>query len=89
MKRPVCVWVGSHCCWTIGGLAAYPLRMDRKTIDATLASMKPEEIDDAIWMVGMFERWGSMDRAEADEWWRRIAAWQRLSTIEEQPQEPS
>ena len=38
--------------------------MDRNTIDATLASMKPEEIADAIWMVGVFERWGGMGQAD-------------------------
>ncbi len=48
--------------------------MDPKTIDATLASMKPEEIEDAIWMVGVFQRWGSMSAEEADQWQRKILA---------------
>jgi hypothetical protein len=44
-----------------------------------LARMKPEEIRDGLWMTGVFERWGSMTTAEADEWRRRILARQGSS----------
>ena len=40
--------------------------------------MTPDEIRDGFWLVGVFERWGSMSPSEADEWRRRIDARQRF-----------
>lgn len=43
-----------------------------------LSLMKPGEIEDGLWLVSVFERWGSMSPEEADEWRRRILARQRF-----------
>ena len=47
--------------------------MDVARIDAVLSVMSPEEIQDALWFIGVFERW-VMPVAEAYEWRRRIVA---------------
>ena len=39
-----------------------------------LARLTPAEFRDGLWLVGVFEEWGSMDQAKADEWrWRIVA----------------
>jgi len=53
--------------------AMYPAKMNE-----LLARMKPEEIRDGLWMIGVFEDWGSMSAEEADEWRRRMVARQRF-----------
>jgi len=53
--------------------------MNIARIDATLARMTAEEIADGLWIVDVCERFGTMNRAEADEWRRRIVArWEFL-----------
>jgi hypothetical protein len=37
-----------------------------------LARTTPDEIRDGLWLVGVFEDWGSMSRDEADEWRRQF-----------------
>ena len=49
--------------------------MDTSRINTLLAEMTPQEIHNALWYVAVFERAG-MTQAEADEWRRRILAWQ-------------
>ncbi len=55
-------------CWTLSAcnrlstlkhqrFPPYRLAWTPRPSDATLASMKPEEIEDAIWMVDVFEWW--------------------------------
>jgi len=51
--------------------------MNTARIDATLATMTADEIADGLWIVSVCERFGTMDRAEADELRRRIEARQR------------
>ncbi len=45
--------------------------------NALMAEMTPEEIGEALWYVEVFE-WTGISRQEADEWRRRIVAWQRF-----------
>ena len=47
-----------------------------------LTRMTPDEIQDGFWLVGVFERWGSMNQSEADEWRRRIIARQRFLDLD-------
>ena len=56
--------------------------MDTQLIDAVISSMTPEEVRDGLRMVSLFERWGSMSQAEADEWRRRIAAWEQFLAMD-------
>ena len=46
-----------------------------------LARITPEEIRDGFWLVGVFEDWGSMTTAEADEWRRWIEARRRFLAL--------
>lgn len=57
--------------------------MDPARIDARLATMTPEEIAVAMWMIDVFDSW-NMTRDEADEWRRRIRArWEFLGLSED------
>ena len=47
--------------------------MDAAGMDAILACLRPDEIRDALWLIGVFERW-NMSAEEAGEWRRRILA---------------
>ena len=47
-----------------------------------MARMTPEEIEDGLWFVDGCECNGNMDRAEADEWRRRILARQRFLELD-------
>jgi hypothetical protein len=40
--------------------------MDTARIDSTLALMQPHELQDALWLVSVCERFGSMGPAAAD-----------------------
>jgi hypothetical protein len=51
-----------------------------------IAKMTPDEIRDGLWLVGVFEDWGSMTQDEADEWWRRIVSRQQF--LELDPSQP-
>ena len=55
--------------------------MDSAKMNALLSLMTPEEIEDGLWLVSVFERWGSIDQADADER-RRILATQRFQEID-------
>ena len=59
------------------------------TTNELLARKKPEEIGDGLWMIGVFERWGSMTQAEADEWRRRFLARQQFLTLPDYPADSS
>ena len=52
--------------------------MDSVKMSELLTHLKPEEIKDGLWMIGVFEDWGSMSADEADEWRRRILACQQF-----------
>ena len=52
------------------------------------AEMTPEEIENALWYVEVFEKVG-MSRQEADEWRRRIVAWQRFLALNPHTAAPS
>ncbi len=54
--------------------------MNASRMNAVLAEMTPEEIGQALWYVEVFEKVG-MSRQEADEWRRRIVAWQRFLAL--------
>jgi len=56
--------------------------VDLETIDRTLDLLTPEEIQQALWFVAVCERKGTMRRAAADEWRRRILARQRFLELE-------
>ena len=43
-----------------------------------LARMTPDEIRDGLWLISVFEDWGSMSPDGADEWTRRIEARRRF-----------
>ena len=64
-------------------LRSYDHTMDAAKIDATLALMKPDEIEDALRFVDICERGGGTPPEEADEWRRRIVAWQRFLEAED------
>ena len=63
--------------------------MDPAKMNELLARMKPEEVRDGLWMIGVFEDWGSMAQAEADEWRRRILARQGCLALSDNPRSPS
>ena len=44
-------------------------------MDRILALLTPAQVQDALWMVDVFESW-DMPAEEADEWRRRIVAWE-------------
>ena len=51
-------------------------------MNATLALLTPDEVDDALRFVEVCER-GGTPIEEADEWRRRILAWQAFLGVEE------
>jgi hypothetical protein len=51
-------------------------------MNATLALLTPDEINDVLRFVGICERGGGTPAEEADEWRRRILAWQRFFEVE-------
>ena len=51
-------------------------------MNATLAPMTPGEVDDALRFVDICERGGGTPPEEADEWRRRILAWQAFLEVE-------
>ena len=59
--------------------------MDLSQVEEYVARLTPEEIRDGLWLVGVFEDWGSMTTDEADEWRRRIVARQRFLETGERP----
>ena len=59
--------------------------MDLAKIEDYVARLTPEEIRDGLWLVSVFENWGSMSTHEADEWRRRIVARQQLLSLGELP----
>ena len=50
--------------------------MDPAKMNATLALMTPDEVEDALRFVDICERGGGTPPKEADEWRRGILAWQ-------------
>ncbi len=62
--------------------------MNASRMNAVLAEMTPEEIGEALWYVEVFEKVG-MSRQEADEWRRRIVAWQRFLSLGSAPTNPT
>ncbi len=52
--------------------------MNTARIEATLTTMTPQEIREALRFVDACERYGTMSRQMADEWRRRIVARQRF-----------
>jgi hypothetical protein len=56
--------------------------MDSTKMNATLALMTPDEIEDALRFVEICERGGGASIEEADEWRRRILAWQAFLGLE-------
>ena len=62
--------------------------MNSARINAVLAEMPPEEIGEVLWYVEVFEGTG-MSRQEADEWRRRIVAWQRFLALDSPTATPS
>ena len=59
--------------------SAYPSHVDPAKMNELLARMTPDEIRDGFWLVGVFEDWGSMSQAEADEWRRVVTKQQFLA----------
>ncbi len=62
--------------------------MNPNRMNAVLAEMTPEETGEALWYVEVFEKVG-MSRQEADEWRRRIVAWQRFLALDPHTATPS
>ena len=50
--------------------------MDAAKMNAILALLTPDEIEDALRFVEICERGGGTPTEEADEWRRRVLAWQ-------------
>ena len=63
----------------------YTPAMDTATITSLVARLTTEEIHDGLWLVGVFEGWGSMSQDEADEWRRRILARQGFLALTDDP----
>jgi len=57
-------------------------------MNAVLAEMTPGEVPEALWLVDLFEKTG-MSPQEADEWRRRIVAWQRFLALDPPTATPS
>ena len=55
--------------------------MDLAHIEGFVARLTPGEIRDGMWLVSVFEDWGSMTTEEADEWRRRIVARQQFLKV--------
>jgi hypothetical protein len=51
-------------------------------MNTTLALLSPTEIEDALRFVEICERGGGTPPEEADEWRRRILAWQAFLGLE-------
>ena len=51
-------------------------------MNATLALLTPDEIEDALRFVEICERGGGTPPEEADEWRRRILVWQAFLGFE-------
>ncbi len=62
--------------------------MNAARMNAVLAEMTLEEIGEVLWYVEVFEKAG-MSRQEADEWKRRIVAWQRFLALDLHSATPS
>ncbi len=56
------------------------------SIAATLDLLTPGEVHDCLRFVDVMERGQHMSRAEADEWRRRMGAWNRLGVRGEVPE---
>ena len=57
--------------------SSYTPRMtDPSRMDKVLDLLTPDEVADALHFVAVCERGQHMNQAEADEWRRRIGAWQ-------------
>ena len=56
--------------------------MDPAKMNATLALLTPEEIEDALRFVEICERGGGTPPEETDGWRRRILAWPRFFEVE-------
>ena len=54
----------------------YNCPMDAAKMDALLAEIKPNEVEDALRFVEICERDGGTPAEEADEWRRRFLGWQ-------------
>jgi hypothetical protein len=54
----------------------------KKKMNAVLAEMTPDEMRNAPWFVTVFARSGRMTVLEADEWHRRIEAWNRYLCLD-------
>ena len=52
-------------------------------IDNILSVMTPDEVEETLAFVNNCESWGTMTRAEADEWRRRIEVRQALLALGE------
>jgi len=56
--------------------------MDSSPIRQLVGLVAHDEIHVGLWLVGVFEDWGTMSAHEADEWRRRILARQRFLALE-------
>ncbi|RLA52831.1 MAG: hypothetical protein DRQ65_06610 [Gammaproteobacteria bacterium] len=56
--------------------------MDADRMNAILALLTPDEIEDALFFVEICERGGGTPPEEADEWRRRILAWRAFLRLE-------
>ena len=65
-----------------GNRSPYRLSMNCDSIATILSIMTLAEIRDALWMVDLFERWGSLSSAEAIEWRRQIEARREFLAVE-------
>ena len=54
-------------------------------LDRILCLTEMEWVRGGLWLVGVFERWGSMTVSQADEWRRRIVARQRFLDLGNDP----
>ena len=61
----------------------YPYAMSVDAILATISLLSAAEIRDALWMVDLFERWGSLRSAQAPEWRRQTEARRLLLEVDE------
>ena len=57
---------------------SYASNMDTTRMDATLDLLTPEAFADALRFVEVWEQTGHMAQEEAEEWRRRILAWERF-----------
>ena len=66
----------------LGIPASYTQGVNTARMDEILSLLRPEEMQEALWLVGLFEQW-NMPVGVAGEWRRRIVARQRFLAIED------